>query len=317
MFHFFLGMGWDWVRLVCRPLSGLFVSAPIYRWVWQCHFDHHKYHMTWPGLEPVSPSLSSTAVSWERFLTVEIPQLPRSLICRLTTVSQLNSLNSVSLILRPTVSRPVCLGIKPPSRAYDQIFPLSDHCGFFIWGALSDERTGLSFSMYNIQYILLSQIWDQVPVFISPRDRVARLYPQALGSLSIRPGALVIWPRGGPNRKHRLQRPLYFCHGRLPTDSSVIVDVFTGRYQATHVPSRDRCIATVIHATILHRIGLQAYTSFCSYFAKRTRFKNKFSHPITSQASGQKDEPPQLRDGLAMVTSTSGGCDGWVNSKRF
>jgi hypothetical protein len=52
---------------------------------------------------------------------------------------------------------------------------------------LSDERTVLSFTMYNVQYILLSHIWDspnledQVPVFISPRNRVARLYPQALG----------------------------------------------------------------------------------------------------------------------------------------
>jgi hypothetical protein len=37
--------------------------------------------------------------------------------------------------------------------------------------------------MYNIhvQYILLSQIWDQVLAFISPRNRVARLHPQALG----------------------------------------------------------------------------------------------------------------------------------------
>jgi hypothetical protein len=46
----------------------------------------------------------------------------------------------------------------------------------------------LQCTMYNIQYSLLSQIWDspnledQVPVFISPRNRVARLYPQALVS---------------------------------------------------------------------------------------------------------------------------------------
>jgi hypothetical protein len=63
-----------------------------------------------------------------------------------------------------------------------RFFLLSDHCGFLIWGALSDEMTGLSFTMYNIQYILLSQIWDQVPVFISSRNRVAWLYPQALGN---------------------------------------------------------------------------------------------------------------------------------------
>jgi hypothetical protein len=66
---------------------------------------------------------------------------------------------------------------------------LSDHCGFW-YGAPSLTRGRdclLQCTVYNIQYILLSQIWDspnledQVPVFISPRNRVARLYPRALG----------------------------------------------------------------------------------------------------------------------------------------
>jgi hypothetical protein len=37
---------------------------------------------------------------------------------------------------------------------------------------------------------------------------------------------------------------------QLPSDSPGIVDMFTGRYQAMHVPSRDRCVATVLHFTI-------------------------------------------------------------------
>jgi hypothetical protein len=53
---------------------------------------------------------------------------------------------SLSFMLRPTVSRPVCLGIKHPFGAYDQIF---NTCVtvmvLFLWGALSDERSGLSF----------------------------------------------------------------------------------------------------------------------------------------------------------------------------
>jgi hypothetical protein len=42
-------------------------------------------------------------------------------------------------MLRPTVSRPVCLGIKHPFGAYN------NYGFFFLWGALSDERTGLTF----------------------------------------------------------------------------------------------------------------------------------------------------------------------------
>jgi hypothetical protein len=72
-----------------------------------------------------------------------------------------------------------------------------------MWRALSDERTGLplkiaasavileSVSRGTRDHILLSQIRDsptlegQVLVFIPPRNKVAQLYPHALGSLFV------------------------------------------------------------------------------------------------------------------------------------
>jgi hypothetical protein len=39
------------------------------------------------------------------------------------------------------------------------------------------------------------------------------------------------------------------CYGLLPSDSGDI-DVFTGHYQAMHVPSHRHCLAMVLHATV-------------------------------------------------------------------
>jgi hypothetical protein len=44
--------------------------------------------------------------------------------------AQAEHILSQSLLLRPAVSRSVCLGIKNPSEAYDQILLLSERCGF-------------------------------------------------------------------------------------------------------------------------------------------------------------------------------------------
>jgi hypothetical protein len=61
---------------------------------------------------------------------------------------------------------------------------------------------------------------DQVPVFISPRNRVAQLHPQALGSLLVPSYD----SQGGPHRKHRFPRLFHcclciHCYGNVFTES--------------------------------------------------------------------------------------------------
>jgi hypothetical protein len=111
----------------------------------------------------------------------------------------------VRINLRMAVYRKtVRLGDKP-LETHDQNFyfptehlPLESLCNI-----LSDERMGLSFTIaagprqrshsqirvpwdswphFTLSDSRLPQPAGQVPVFISPRNRVARLYPQALGS---------------------------------------------------------------------------------------------------------------------------------------
>jgi hypothetical protein len=128
----------------------------------------------------------------------------------------------VKVMLWPMVSKPVCLCVKHSSVAQDQIFITVRQLQVCWCGAPSLMRARVCRlqlllattlrsltrgQVYRLQlllatileskshrtydHILLFQIWDfsnlegQVPVFISPWNGVAQLYPKALGSLFV------------------------------------------------------------------------------------------------------------------------------------
>jgi hypothetical protein len=116
--------------------------------------------------------------------------------------------NSVSNLMNP-VSRPVYLGVKHSSGPQNEIFitvrqlrvwwcgapslMMGRVCRLQLLLGLASAVTLGSESRGTHDRILLSQIRDSpnlegqvpVPVFIFPRNKVAHLYPQALGSLFV------------------------------------------------------------------------------------------------------------------------------------
>jgi hypothetical protein len=80
------------------------------------------------------------------FPNCPLPQLPASHFSQLQ-LSTDSITTQVKFMLRPTVSRPVCFDIKPPSDTKDLIFIAQAVAGLLMWGALSDERTGLPFTI--------------------------------------------------------------------------------------------------------------------------------------------------------------------------
>jgi hypothetical protein len=106
--------------------------------------------------------------------------------------------------LPPTVSRPVRLGVRHPSGTHDQFFFLLEIffrqlrvCYFIAPSLTRGWVCNLLLLLVLASAVLLKTIfycpnsWNspnlegQVPVFISPRNKVAQIYPRALGSLSV------------------------------------------------------------------------------------------------------------------------------------
>jgi hypothetical protein len=115
--------------------------------------------------------------------------------------------NRAKLMLRPTVCLPFLSCLQAPIWSpRPNFYYCQTVAGLLMWGAFSVKRRVChlesllvlasavilgSESLGTHDHILLSQIQDspnlegQVPVFISPRNRVAPLNPPALGSLFV------------------------------------------------------------------------------------------------------------------------------------
>jgi hypothetical protein len=83
----------------------------------------------------------------------------------------------LSLMLRPTVSRPFCLGIKAPSWGLrPDFYYCQTVSNLLLWGALSDKRTGLPFTISagprQSSHSRVRVPWDSRPYFTVSDSRL-------------------------------------------------------------------------------------------------------------------------------------------------
>jgi hypothetical protein len=117
----------------------------------------------------------------------------------------------VEVNLRPKVSRPAHLGVTHSSKTRDQFFFLLEivfkqlRVSYFVAPSLPrgrvsklllllvlasvvplrSESRGTQDHILFSKFLRLLNLEGQIPIFISLRNRVAQLYPQALGSLFV------------------------------------------------------------------------------------------------------------------------------------
>jgi hypothetical protein len=146
----------------------------------------------------------------------------------------------INVLIQPTDSRPVCPDIRPPwgpviNISFSLKFSLNSRGFIIFWRPLWRESgsviyycclasptqslsglspTGLKTIFYCSDYWDSPNLESQVPVFISPRNRVAQIYPRALGALSVASydsqgyggSILTLWAKGMKGAKRKKER---------------------------------------------------------------------------------------------------------------